>query len=123
MNVIGDRLALNNYRMEALRFFGNSGFGAVEADGRGGVSRCFGIRDFAGEHNATLDGFSKHCLEPEAWARLRLPRHALHAAHISFHHPGTRERVTFDTPLPEDLADFIAGKPVAMKPDPTVSSA
>ncbi|HZH76768.1 MAG TPA: RluA family pseudouridine synthase, partial [Archangium sp.] len=31
-----------------------------------------------------FDRFSRHCLEPEAWERLRLPRHALHAAHIAF---------------------------------------
>ena len=30
-----------------------------------------------------FDRFSKHCLEPEAWARLRLPRHALHAARLA----------------------------------------
>lgn len=57
-----------------------------------------------------FDRFSKHCLEPEAWVRLRLPRHALHAARISFPHPGTREIVSFDAPLPADLQDFIAGR-------------
>ncbi|MBI5480135.1 MAG: RluA family pseudouridine synthase, partial [Deltaproteobacteria bacterium] len=36
-----------------------------------------------------FDRFSKKCLEPEAWERLRLPRHALHAAFIAFEHPGT----------------------------------
>ena len=65
-----------------------------------------------------FDRFSKHRLEPEAWVRLRLPRHALHAAHISFPHPGTTERVSFDSPLPEDLQDFIAGRPVALAPTP-----
>ncbi|MFL5350750.1 MAG: RluA family pseudouridine synthase [Hyalangium sp.] len=70
-----------------------------------------------------FDRFSKHCLEPEAWVRLRLPRHALHAAHISFPHPGTRELVTFDAPLPTDLIDFIAGKPVAMRPGSAASAA
>ncbi|MFL5355810.1 RluA family pseudouridine synthase [Archangium sp.] len=63
-----------------------------------------------------FDRFSKHSLEPEAWARLRLPRHALHAARISFPHPGTDQRVTFDSPLPEDLQDFIAGRPVTAGP-------
>jgi len=65
-----------------------------------------------------FDRFSKRCLEPEAWVRLRLPRHALHAAHISFPHPGTAERVSFDSPLPEDLQDFMAGRPVALAPPP-----
>ena len=59
-----------------------------------------------------FDRFSKHCLEPEAWERLRLPRHALHAARISFPHPGTGMAVTFDSPLPGDLQDFISGRPV-----------
>lgn len=54
-----------------------------------------------------FDRFSRHCLEPEAWERLRLPRHALHAAHISFPHPGTGAPVTFDAPLPEDLQRFL----------------
>jgi 23S rRNA pseudouridine1911/1915/1917 synthase len=56
-----------------------------------------------------FDRFSKHCLEPEAWVKLRLPRHALHAAHISFPHPGTGQTVSFASPLPADLQDFITG--------------
>ncbi|WP_224242148.1 RluA family pseudouridine synthase [Hyalangium gracile] len=70
-----------------------------------------------------FDRFSKHCLEPEAWVRLRLPRHALHAAHISFTHPGSRQTVRFDAPLPADLVDFIDGRPVAMGPGTAVSAA
>jgi 23S rRNA pseudouridine1911/1915/1917 synthase len=38
-----------------------------------------------------------------------LPRHALHAERITFPHPGTGETVTFASPLPDDLKDFIAG--------------
>lgn len=54
-----------------------------------------------------FDRFSRHELEPEAWERLRLPRHALHAARISLRHPGTRETVSFDAPLAADLIDFM----------------
>lgn len=54
-----------------------------------------------------FDRFSKHALEPEAWDKLRLPRHALHAARISFKHPGTRVNVSFDTPLADDLITFM----------------
>lgn len=54
-----------------------------------------------------FDRFSKRCLEDEAWERLRLPRHALHAAVIEFAHPATRAQVTFESPLPEDLAEFL----------------
>lgn len=57
-----------------------------------------------------FDRFSRHELEPEAWERLRLPRHALHAARISFKHPGTRSQVTFDSPLADDLIGFMQGR-------------
>ncbi|AKF79809.1 pseudouridine synthase [Myxococcus fulvus 124B02] len=66
-----------------------------------------------------FDRFSKHSLEPEAWARLRLPRHALHAERIVFPHPGTGAEVSFSAPLPSDLADFIAGAPLPPPPSTT----
>jgi 23S rRNA pseudouridine1911/1915/1917 synthase len=53
-----------------------------------------------------FDRFSKHCLENEAWEKLRLPRHALHAAHIEFEHPVTRAPVSFASPLPDDLREL-----------------
>lgn len=53
-----------------------------------------------------FDRFSKHTLEDEAWVRLRLKRHALHAAKITFAHPETGKDVTFESPLPADLAGF-----------------
>ncbi|WP_164007980.1 RluA family pseudouridine synthase [Pyxidicoccus trucidator] len=59
-----------------------------------------------------FDRFSKHCLEPEAWLRLRLPRHALHAARIVFPHPGSGQECAFEAPLPADLTDFIDGRPL-----------
>jgi len=54
-----------------------------------------------------FDRFSKKQLEEEAWAKLRLPRQALHAAALELPHPVTRERVRFDAPLTPDLADFL----------------
>lgn len=60
-----------------------------------------------------FDRFSKRCLEPEAWDRLRLDRHALHAASLAFVHPATGQRVEFDSPLPQDLQDFVDGRPVS----------
>ncbi len=57
-----------------------------------------------------FDRFSKQCLEEEAWERLRLPRHALHAAAIEFLHPVSRQKVSFESPLPADLAEFVEGK-------------
>lgn len=66
-----------------------------------------------------FDRFSKRSLEPEAWVRLRLPRHALHAARIVFPHPGTGTEAVFEAPLPGDLEDFIAGRPLApVRPEP-----
>jgi 23S rRNA pseudouridine1911/1915/1917 synthase len=53
-----------------------------------------------------FDRFSKRCLEPEAWLRLRLPRHALHAARLELPHPATGELLVFEAPLPPDLSDF-----------------
>src|SRR5215471_12999835 len=53
-----------------------------------------------------FDRFSKRCLEPEAWTRLRLPRHALHATRLEFPHPATGTGMVFDSPLPPDLSDF-----------------
>ena len=54
-----------------------------------------------------FDRFSKRTLEPEAWVRLRLPRHALHAARVEFKHPLSGKQVSFESPLPEDLAGFV----------------
>ena len=59
-----------------------------------------------GPDEGYFDRFSKNSLEPEAWVRLRLPRHALHAAELSLHHPMSGEAMTFQAPLPRDLADF-----------------
>jgi 23S rRNA pseudouridine1911/1915/1917 synthase len=70
-----------------------------------------------------FDRFSKRCLEPEAWERLRLPRHALHASRIAFAHPGTGRPVHFEAPLPEDLRDFIAGRPSRTSALPGVAGA
>jgi 23S rRNA pseudouridine1911/1915/1917 synthase len=57
-----------------------------------------------------FDRFSKKCLEEEAWEKLRLSRHALHAAKIEFAHPTTRAPLTFEAPLPTDLTEFLRGQ-------------
>ena len=38
----------------------------------------------------------------------RLGRPALHAAHLGFDHPITGRRLSFETPLPDDLIEWIA---------------
>lgn len=45
-------------------------------------------------------------LTEEDVVRLELPRHALHAARLSFVHPLTNARLTIEAPLPTDLAEF-----------------
>jgi len=60
-----------------------------------------------GPDEGYFDRFSRHCLEPEAWLRLRLPRHALHAALIRFEHPSSQSQVSFQSPLPADLQSFL----------------
>ena len=40
---------------------------------------------------------------------LGLTRPFLHAAELAFDHPATGERLTFTSPLPADLATFVAG--------------
>ena len=60
-----------------------------------------------GPDEGYFDRFSKRCLEPEAWERLRLPRHALHAAHLRFPHPESGREVSFEAPLPADLQGFL----------------
>jgi len=37
------------------------------------------------------------------------PRQALHARLLSFRHPATGEDMTFETPLPPDMAELVAG--------------
>jgi 23S rRNA pseudouridine1911/1915/1917 synthase len=63
-----------------------------------------------GPDEGYFDRFSKHRLEPEAWVRLRLPRHALHAARIELPHPQDRRPLVFESPLPADLAGFLEGR-------------
>jgi 23S rRNA pseudouridine1911/1915/1917 synthase len=63
-----------------------------------------------GPDEGYFDRFSKGCLEPEAWARLRLPRHALHAALMRLPHPASGAPVSFEAPLPADLAGFLEGR-------------
>lgn len=56
-----------------------------------------------------FDRFSRHELDEDAWRRLRLPRHALHAARIRFPHPATGQEVDLSAPLPLDLEAFRRG--------------
>lgn len=52
--------------------------------------------------------FCELTLQPADWARLRLPRHALHAAAIEFPHPADGRPMRFEAPLPDDLRCFVS---------------
>jgi 23S rRNA pseudouridine1911/1915/1917 synthase len=65
-----------------------------------------------GPDEGYFDRFSRRCLEPEAWERLRLPRHALHAARLTLPHPGTGQAISFESELPADLREFCDGSPM-----------
>ncbi|HEY2028274.1 MAG TPA: RluA family pseudouridine synthase [Myxococcales bacterium] len=54
------------------------------------------------------DGAFDALITPEERAALRIPRQALHAATLSFAHPQTHEPLFFESPLPADIAEFIA---------------
>lgn len=51
--------------------------------------------------------FIDKALTDEDRAMLRLPRHALHAAGLSLRHPTTGETMTFESPLPSELTEFL----------------
>lgn len=56
-----------------------------------------------------FDRFSKRTLEPEAWAKLRLERQALHASVLEVPHPSDGRMMRFEAPLAGDLRRFIDG--------------
>ncbi|HLL25804.1 MAG TPA: pseudouridine synthase, partial [Kofleriaceae bacterium] len=55
-----------------------------------------------------LAGDSQHGGETARTFIPRAPRLALHAAVLGFTHPATGERVRFESPLPDELAQFFA---------------
>ena len=48
--------------MEALRLLRHAGFGAIEANGGGGVRGRLGVGNFAGQHHPSLNGFREYRL-------------------------------------------------------------
>ena len=68
-----------------------------------------GDKLYGGGEEAFMD-YCDHGLTPELLGRFDgLPRHALHAARLTFPHPRTREPVTVESPLPADLARYMEG--------------
>ncbi len=59
-----------------------------------------------GHDEMVFDRFTRGALTADDRQRLRLPRHALHAWRLELPHPRTRERMSFEAPLPPDLRGF-----------------
>jgi 23S rRNA pseudouridine1911/1915/1917 synthase len=62
-----------------------------------------------GPDEEIFDRFTRHAMTDEDRARLRLPRHALHAWRLELPHPRTRAPVRLESPLPADLRAFWDG--------------
>ncbi len=62
-----------------------------------------------GPDEEIFDRFTRHAMTDHDRARLRLPRHALHAWRLELPHPRTRAPVRLESPLPEDLRAFWDG--------------
>jgi 23S rRNA pseudouridine1911/1915/1917 synthase len=64
-------------------------------------------------YRASEQAFMDYCdggLTPELLALFDgLPRHALHAARLTFPHPKTGALITVESPLPADLRDYMQG--------------
>ena len=59
-----------------------------------------------GPDEEIFDRFTRHALTDADRERLRLDRHALHAWRLELPHPARRERLSFESPLPEELRAF-----------------
>lgn len=62
-----------------------------------------------GPDEEIFDRFTRRAMTDDDRARLRLPRHALHAWRLELPHPRTRAPVRLESPLPEDLRAFWDG--------------
>lgn len=80
--------------------------GATLVEFRPRTGRTHQIRLHLLAQGAHLVGEKRYCVP--GTARIVFPRHALHARAISFVHPGTGKRVRYESPLPEDMARFVA---------------
>jgi 23S rRNA pseudouridine1911/1915/1917 synthase len=66
------------------------------------------IRIQARLRSHTIVGERRYVYGPDALRPIAFPRQALHAARLSFEHPRDGRAVTFEAPLPEDMARLIA---------------
>jgi len=62
-----------------------------------------------GSDEMIFDRFTRREMSDADHARLRLPRHALHAWRLTLPHPETGERLSLEAALPPDLQGFWDG--------------
>ena len=55
-----------------------------------------------------LVGERRYTVGPDTLGTIRFPRQALHALRLSFRHPATLRPLTFEAPMPKDLAELVA---------------
>ncbi|HEX7139664.1 MAG TPA: pseudouridine synthase, partial [Vicinamibacterales bacterium] len=56
----------------------------------------------------TLIGEQRYVYGPDTLRPIAFPRQALHALRLSFEHPRDNRSMTFEAPLPDDMAELIA---------------
>lgn len=66
----------------------------------------FNDATYGGNHIVKGTVFTKYKQFVENCFKI-LPRHALHARELGFRHPGTREWIQFETPIPADMQEVI----------------
>ena len=62
-----------------------------------------------GRDESIFDRFTRREMTDADRAALRLPRHALHAWRLALPHPATREVVSLEARMPEDMQAFWDG--------------
>jgi 23S rRNA pseudouridine1911/1915/1917 synthase len=55
----------------------------------------------------TLVGEQRYVYGPDALRAIDFPRQALHAYRLAFRHPAGAQRLSFEAPLPSDMADLL----------------
>ena len=69
----------------------------------------------------TLVGEQRYVFGPESLRPIAFPRQALHAYRLSFRHPADGRPLSFEAPLPADLAG-LAGAPAPQAPHPRTTA-
>ncbi len=79
------------------------------------------------DESETLRFYERENISAEAEAalkaKLKLPRHALHASSIRFEHPLTGLRMEFSSPLPQELEAFLQEQTILSQPQKSPSPA